>query len=122
MGQATYGILFGIVDSDPERSETLRDEWDKKNHVRSYAARRAVSPDYTCIADTPYLGFWIAVGASGMDGVPYLDDVCLSNLDAVYSESIKLAKERWAKYADWVKQKGITLADAQLWLIETEVA
>ena len=122
MGQMTYGIMFGIIDNS-ETSEELCDKWADENNAfaMSYEARMKIVPDHVCVDDA-YLGFWVAVGGSGMDGVPYLDDVCLDELNATYSKQIILAKERWRKYAEWAEVNGEQLPKAQLWLVKTEVA
>jgi hypothetical protein len=105
MAQMTYGILFGIVSPD---SDLFR-KWER---IKGLANERPY----------PYIGFWVAVGASGKDHAPYLDDVCVDSISKKYKNSFNDAKKHWKVFVEWATKKGVKVPPAKLWLIETEVA
>ncbi len=122
MGQMTLAVIYGCDQTPPD---TLEEGWysliDKYNH--------GVGPQ----PDTPHgdgnhdiIGFWVAVGASGEDGVPDLDeDFPLDGLLTVlkYNQAYRRAVKAWAKFAAWAeKKRGIKLDSPRLWLAQTEVA
>lgn len=129
MGQMTYGILLGVP--APEDDEALLEEWAevnktkiKKSPLSYWEARSQIVPDFEGEGegDIPYLGFWVAAGASGKDGVDYLEGFPLDDIASKYGKAIKAAKKRWQTFVDWAAAKGVNLPEAKLYLLETEVA
>ncbi len=127
MGQMTYGLCYGVREPriaeldawlDDYATEAMRgvrgDYWEK---------RWRIVPRWTADG-TDFLGFFIAAGASGMDGIPRLEGCHVSAIEADkrYKKSLKAAANAWAKFDAWCEKRGISLPDPQLWLIECEVA
>jgi hypothetical protein len=73
-------------------------------------------------AEPPLLGFYVAVGGSGKDGLPFLTGFPLDDVGSVFGKEIAAAKERWDRFAAWAKEKGVDLPEAQLYFSETETA
>lgn len=120
MGQMTFALLFGAeqpegVDFWDESCAVELDKWRKK--CRSDAA----------VPESPYqstiqlLGFYVAAGASGRDGVPYLEGFAVDEVGTLYAKEIAAARERWERFAAWCKTKGHDLPAGKLYLTETEV-
>jgi hypothetical protein len=112
MGQMTYGLIFGIpnyTEVENLDSEIIWDEYEKIDD--------SIGVNY----DSNFLGFYVAVGASGKDGVPYLEGFRITD-PLAYAEQIKEASDKWWKFAAWCKKKDIILPTPELWLIECEVA
>lgn len=117
MGQMTYGVLYGVsldVDGDFSSEDTLE----------AYAKTGKEPPEWEGQSTPCFLGYFIAAGASGKDGVPKLESFRLDSLDSDkrYAKATKLAAKRWAKFADWCERHGMKVPEPHLWLIETEVA
>lgn len=89
-----------------------------------YAADRIV-PATECCANIPLCGFWIAAGGSGkpgrLDMPAALDMLAIESIEP-YATGIKVARERWQRFADFAAKQGVKLPDAKLYLAETEVA
>jgi hypothetical protein len=72
------------------------------------------------------VGFWIAAGASGKDGLPRLRTLVVSK-EAIrttepYARAYRNARRRWRRFAKWAAAQGVTLPKPRLWVTETEVA
>ena len=110
MGQLTYGILVGT--RAPEG-------------VDLYELAETVKPP--CLPafppDSRLVGFWVAVGASGKKGVPYLGEVRLGHVDATepYAKACSEARRQWMEYARWAREQGVEIGGGELWLAEAEV-
>jgi hypothetical protein len=151
MGQMTYGLLYGVevpkgldlhgdddLYDDDELDESGgvfgRAEAHFKTEIESYnkdnpsKGRRDARgadlyvPDTNSEGKTHCMGFWVAIGATGKRGAPELSDLILSRPEETYGLEITAAKERWDRFAAWAKAEGIELPDAELRLVETEVA
>jgi hypothetical protein len=127
MGQMTTGILLGHIGRPPQKFE---DGW--YTLIDKYKAPKGLKLD-TPSGDGPQgLGFWIAVGASGEDGVPDLpDSIAFDAIETTrpYAATIKAAREAWPALVAWaetVKPKRLRgpllPAEPRLWLVQTEVA
>ena len=141
MGQMTYALLYGIehpegVDLFGEGigSGGLMREWENackpqidafvarcKRHESRFGARDRYIPDSPYQSTLPLLGFYVAAGASGMTGIPYLEGFAISEVRDLYAKECKNARRRWRRFAKWCASKGITLPKARLYLTETEV-
>jgi hypothetical protein len=130
MGQMTFGLCYGVP-GDPVEEEKLEEyrSWMapriaaiQMRGVSYWDAQNRVVPRFNSDG-TLFLGFFIAVGASGMAGLPTLEGLALNTLDAIkrYQKPMKAAANAWAKFADWCDGRGIHLAEPQLWLVECEV-
>jgi hypothetical protein len=117
MGQMTFGVLYGVLAEPPEQFEDGWYEVVKKYAETGNSKPSEPSPDG--------IGYWVAVGASGKDGVPYLEDPFpLTDIASVpeYREAAAKAALDWQKFAVWAKGKGIALDEPKLWLVEVEVS
>jgi hypothetical protein len=130
----TYGLLYG-VQTPPDNIESLLEEYQaaqrdviaslaKEASCEHWEAADHVVPDWETASDPSVLGFFIAAGASGREGVPYLKTF---RLDAVgedddYNEAMRAAQPAWDSFAQWCADKGIVLPEPAVWLTETEVA
>jgi hypothetical protein len=139
MGQMTYGLCYGIpLDRKTlkikglEDSERLLEKYTAANDakIRKLAKRTSywqaasqVCPHWNG-EGTGFLGFFIAAGASGKDGLPYLEGFCLATLDSNkrYTKPMRAAANAWAKFSDWCEARQILLPEPHLWLVECEVA
>lgn len=119
MGQMTFGILYGVQANPPAGAH---DGWD--DLLDEYLAE---SPD----TEWPhggecFMGYWVAAGASGKNGVPHLALAPFALADfaviAPYGVACKDAKKKWEVFAEWAKKKGCHFDDPKLFLLETEVA
>ncbi len=145
MGQQCSGILWGIeppsnVDFNGDLGIVPYEQCMFQRFMRAMSTdieatmeRLACSrwdvqkrflPDHNRITDVRLLGFWVAVGGSGMDGIPYLDTLPLVDIATMkpYACAAKNARVRWRRFANWCMNDGITLPKAQLWMTITETA
>lgn len=148
MGQMTHGLLYGVKvpegldlhgedgeTYDPERGLLRRSEKHFKAEIEAYdqanpfvdwrtvrgADLYVPATNYGDVEEY-YVGFWVAVGASGHRGVPYLGRFTLKGMDKKYGAEVAAAKERWDRFAAWAKAEGSSMPEAELHLVETEVA
>ena len=167
MGQTTIGILFGV--QEPEGVELYSDDgesgllerWQAENIAAIIARRRWIDeqcrarpgtmpyefesgearivPDLETETGTPMLGFWVAAGASGKDGLPILDEwkspgytpveMTRAGVRSAFPKAYRNAVARWARFRRWCDAHR-DLAGAErlaqtapsLWLVPTEVA
>ena len=153
MGQITIGILFGVqapegVELYSDDSESgLLERWYDRNAAaiaarRQWIDRRCMSvpgtmpwqfesgeqrivPDLETETETPMLGFWVAAGASGKSGLPYLGAaVPLSAIRTTepYARAYRNARRRWWRFVRWARTQGVELPRPRLWITQTEVA
>lgn len=154
MGQTTIGILFGV--QEPEGVELYSDDgesgllerWQAENIAAIIARRRWIDeqcmdrpgtmpyefesgearivPDLETETGTPMLGFWVAAGASGKDGLPNLLNlpVPLAALRTTepYARAYRNARRRWWRFVRWARTQGVELPRPRLWITGTEVA
>jgi hypothetical protein len=117
MGQNTYGILYGAKIAEPS---------DEDEQERLYDRLHAIGADLVYVdADRPYLlcGFWLAVGASGRDGVPYLVTVGVAEIPTKYREAYDKAVATWPALLAAVRARDELAPMAPgIWFAETEVA
>jgi hypothetical protein len=119
MGQRTFGVLYGAQANPPADADDgwydLLDEYPEE------------APD----SERPYggkyfVGYWVAAGGSGKDGIPHLAQVpfVLPNfaVTAPYDAACKEAAEKWRAFAQWAKEECYNFDEPQLFLLETEVA
>lgn len=124
MGQMTYALLYGCKMRKAPKS--LGDEgwWALAEEYESdWKKRPAV--DYNDEHEANFLGFWIAAGASGKDGVPVLGSFPLDDLLSIksYKKAHERAVNAWVAFAKWAHEtKGIDLGAPRLWIVQTEVA
>lgn len=83
-------------------------------------------PDWETDAEEELIGFWVAAGASGKNGLPTLGliPVNAKRLCArePYATAYRNAVERWDRFAAWAATQGVKLPRAKLWVTQTEVA
>jgi hypothetical protein len=122
MGQMTHGVLYGVKQNAPKKLGddgwyALTDEHEPES-----------GPTASGVHDedgNEFLGFWVAVGASGKRDVPSLeasfrlDDI--GGTDA-YAESLAAAKAAWPAFVKWAETHAVKLREPALWMVETEVA
>ncbi len=125
MGQMTMAVMLAV--DAGEAPESMDDGW--YDLLGAYKAGRGPKPATpTGDADMPDLiGFWVAVGASGEDGYPYLDQSFPLNLAGFltvpeYKKAYDRAQKAWTKFAAWAEKKGHKFGEPRLWLVQTEVA
>jgi hypothetical protein len=124
MGQMTHAVILGVDASGHAASlgdGGLYDLLDK------YKAGRGPRPDHPHGDTKNYdvIGFWVAVGASGKDGVPDLDTGFQLDgfLDVPeYREAHQRARAAWATFRPWAAKRGFVFGTPRLWLVQTEVA
>jgi len=119
MGQMTHGVLFGakIENLNDEDDELYSDLDDELSRIGAYLAY--------IDAEKPYhlAGFWLAVGASGRDGVPFLATVQVSAIPVTYSERYDAAVDGWSRVVAAVAAAGVKdFGPPDFWIAETEVA
>ena len=135
MGQMTYGLCYGIPDQKIEGFdlETTLVQYEKaKADVIARIAKTSdnwtawhrVVPEWEGDSEPAFLGFFVAAGASGKNGIPFLNAFQLDALDGDkrYKKAMKNAGDGWAAFSDWCSLQGICLPEPHLWLIATEVA
>lgn len=123
MGQYTHALLLGCEISEgaelyyTDDYDGVMDRWRGLPNCPEHVVRW---PD-----DTDLLGVVIAAGASGVDdaedlGVP----VALDALDRTepYATAMRVAASRWAAFAAWCAEQGVTLPAPRVWLVTMEVA
>ncbi len=115
MGQMTYALCYGIQDRKIKG-------FDAEVAIEQYYAARAKCEIHFNAEGTPFIGIFIAAGASGMVGVPDMKAFCLLDVDKAFEKRLKTAANAWTKFSHWCAARGITLPVPQLWLIECEVA
>ncbi len=83
-------------------------------------------PDWETDGKPHLLGFWVAAGASGKNGLPSLNRkaVALEDIPTTepYARAYRNARRRWRRFARWAKTQGVTLPKPRLYLTPTEVA
>jgi len=152
MGQMTYGVLLGCA--MPEGVTLYDDEYDAqmekrglinrwqdacagniaalKEKLEARGARGMLWRAKDCyVPDLEYdanlLGFWCAVGASGKEGVPSLEEPFALSAKAfrehpTYAKAYRKARRRWRRFARWAATQGVALPKPKLHLAMTEVA
>jgi hypothetical protein len=122
MGRMTYAVMYGCKMKQAPKS--LGDEgwWALAEEFPERASRPAA--DYNDEHQTHFLGFWVAAGASGKQGIPTLGTFPLDDLLIMpaYKKAHDRAVKAWAKFAAWAEKRGIKLDPPRLWLVQTEVA
>lgn len=146
MGQTTYAVLYGV---EIPKDLPIHDDWSNdrevpgllsrwldaiQDKVTSYDKRHPnrhwSKPDghAVYVPGTPYeatlqlVGFYVAVGASGRAGVPYLTGFPLHDLRAKFPDAYKAARRRWRRFAKWAAAQGHVMPKARVYLTEMEVA
>ena len=112
MGQQAAAILFGV--RKPKGAAWRENEWGEILLLREYAkaTSRADAPDEPrAYDDVCLVGFWVAVGRSGKDGVPSLDVTV--GIDEIptkrpYAAAYKRAVKRWEAFALWCSARNVT--------------
>lgn len=123
MRQMAHAVMYAVRMAPPE---TLENGW--YSLIEQYDAGPWPPPDTPCACgdgDHDFLGFWIAVGASGEDGYPGLDEpFALDGFANVktYKPALTRARKGWSRFAKWCVTRGILLPEPQLYLVMTEVA
>lgn len=140
MGKNTLGIMYGVV---IPRAELYDEEelgyplFDKaydyfskkidavKNLDDYEMAQSRYIPEFNVHDGKMLIGFWVAVGASGKGGIPYLGDGFLPMDDIgqnpEFKKSLKKAQDRWNRFDNWASRE-IIFPPADTWLAQTEVA
>lgn len=128
MGQSTLGILFGYkFPEEPEEvadaTERLVDAWDKACKFDWRSPEPRVRFEYA-ESGQALVGIWIAVGASGKDGVPSLGDdaLPLDQLTDAFGKRINEARALWKRFVEYAARDEIRLPLPRFWLVPTEVA
>lgn len=126
MGQIAAGVLYGVQVTDAMRlyddeadDGGLMELW-QKHSGETWGGFRLVS---TSEASPWLVGYWLALGGSGMESVDYLGDPA-KPLDAyAKGAAYQRAKRAWDRFAKWARaEHGLKLPRAKLWLTATEVA
>lgn len=127
MGQMTYGVLYGVHQAPPEFFE---EGW--QSVIAMYKPRgqgREPLRLSTPSGDGPddFLGFWVAVGASGEPDVPFLEaPFALDNIaNSPYRDAALRAERAWHAFVPWFAKHVVTgnkLPAPRLYLVMTEVA
>lgn len=110
MGQTTYALLYGCKMRKPPKA--LGDEgwWTL---AAQYSPKHEERPevDYSDEHRTHFLGFFVAVGASGKDGVPDLGSFPLDDAPKTYKAAYSRAVNAFVDFARWAHEaKGIGIA------------
>lgn len=118
MGQMTTAIMYAVEQVPPSDFEegwyTLIEEY-KEKRCRLHAAGEDSGR---------LLGFYVAVGASGEEGVPVLVDCQLSNIAeaASYAPRIALVVKERDGVDKLARKMGVELGPWLLWIVQVEVA
>lgn len=133
MGQQTNGIMYGVrvpASATPMYDEDYKSPIEKRGLINRWEAthrkgrkQREAVPTFDENYDV--VGFWVAVGASGKDGLPDLDTpVALNDIETTkpYAASCQKARKKWNAFAKWAATQGVVFPIAQAWLTVTEVA
>lgn len=118
MGQMSYGLLWGVRLAPPKACG-----WN--DVISNYKHDDRIDVPYDGSGGTAiHVGVWLAVGGSGKSGVPFLDDLDISDLPrSILSDRLVYAKREWAKFAEYVKASAsIVMPLPAPWLVQTEVA
>lgn len=131
MGQMTFAILLGCKMPKAPRGKTwwgdskkvgeeyvyqdgILDRWEKKSTARARTDENA-----------NVIGFSVAVGASGEEGVPCLEGpIALASFadDRRYKGARTKARKTWDRFAALCLSEGVTMPEPTFWLVEIEVA
>lgn len=138
MGQGTHGLLYGarvpegviLRDDDVDEGDNSRgllDQWEEQRGGDELPYRVGIVDhcEWDYGDGTSLIGIYIAVGASGIRGVPDLDaSVRVDRVDEeeAYADRLVWAREEWGRFADWYADKGSGLDAPGLWLVGLEVA
>jgi hypothetical protein len=122
MGRMTFGVIFGVQQDPPEALG--EDGWGAL--IDRYRGSGPTSPKGDYEGPTT-IGFWVAVGGSGVKGCPRLSEpfaIVEGGMSMVpeYSRALLRARTAWEKFAAWAEKQGVWLDEPHLWLVETEVA
>lgn len=131
MGQFTHAILYGArIPSDAhlrtgdagDNTKGLLDVWEDERRGCGRSRDRAFSVE----ADDEFdvIGFWVAVGGGGIDGVPLLG-ACVEVSDGAvteeYRERVAIVRPMWDEFCAWARERGVKFDTERLWLTMTEV-
>ena len=125
MGQQAAAILFGV--RKPKGAAWRENEWGEILLLQEFAkatSREAAPVEPRVYDDVCLVGFWVAVGRSGKEGVPGVDiTVALDEIATKrpYAAAYKRAVKRWEVFVLWCSARNVTPPAARLWLCETEV-
>ena len=131
MGRMTFAIIFGAkmpkaprgkrwwgdskkVGEEYVYQDGILDLWDAKSTVR-------VRTD----EDANVIGFSVAIGSGGEDGVPSLEGpIALASFaeDRRYKGARTKARKTWDRFAALCLSEGVTMPEPTFWLVEIEVA
>lgn len=68
---------------------------------------------------------WVAVGSSGIDGVPSTETtVRFRDIGTAepYAKRITFAKAEWERFAEWAKGQGVSFEEPDVWFTTVEVS
>lgn len=145
MGQDTHGLLFGVrapeglalTDDDNLENDVVDDKgYGKPGLLDLWRRDRRVKrqrPDVGIVdhhADyvgdgSRLVGVWIAVGSSGIDGVPNTETtVRLRDIGTSepYAKRLAWAKAEWEQFAEWAKGQGVSFEEPDVWFTTLEVS
>lgn len=132
MGQMTYALMFGCElpeaptgkcwfgDVDDETGEWQDGLIDIFNHDIEARADEVDTDE-----NNELVGFLVAIGASGCDGIPCLEgplDLSKLDEDERYKAAGIKAAANWFKFEAFCKNNGATFGMSSLYLVEIEVA
>ncbi len=123
MGRMTHAVILG-VDASRYAKSLGEDGWS--TILDKYKAGRGPRPDHPGGDTKNYdvIGFWVAVGASGEEGCPDLDEGFPLErfLDVPkYRKAHDRARKAWEKFKPWAETKGFDFGEPRLWFVTTEV-
>jgi hypothetical protein len=131
MGQMTFALMLGTpLPKAPKGktwwgdSEEVGGKWVyRAGLLELHEAGRGQRPRTD--ENSEIVGFFVAAGASGMDGLPRLEGpIGLASAKRMkrYAASYKKAAAAWVSFARFCSAQGVRLGRPSLYLVETEVA
>lgn len=125
MGQTTVAIMYGVNDV---KGVELFGEDETGGLVDLYRAHLGSGFDDDRLPKRPYeselpaIGYHVAIGGSGKEGIPDLYHFAWLDMGKIYKSRISVVKKHWAAFAKWAKKKqGVELPEPQFFLTEDEV-
>lgn len=145
MGQWTKALMLGVkrpegLNFRDDDGDGIADRWaieceaeinaacEALKAERGHAYRWDVERHFVPGEDDRFtvIGMWLAIGASGREGVPELADeaVAVDEIETMepYASRLREMRPRWDAFAAWAATQGVMLPPPKLWLVTTEVA
>lgn len=126
MAQITFGLMLGCPLPPPPAGQSWWHETVQRDGkwVDVDGLMESCDPTPDTDEDNSVVGFFVAAGAFGKRGVPFLEgpvDLTAIGQDERYTEALREAAANWLAFAAQLAERGVALGEPRLWLVEAEV-